>query len=374
VWDDHDYGKNDAGVEYPKKVESQQILLDFLGVAKDSPRRTQKGVYHSEIYGPVGKRVQIILLDGRYHRSALKRGGFDPVFRYTPYIPVTDPSATLLGEEQWKWLEEQLKKPAELRLIGSGIQLISEEHPFEKWANIPAEREKLLKLIKETKAEGVVILSGDRHLAELSMLPPAEGPGYPLYDVTSSGLNQADKNWRAPEKNRHRVASMAYGDNFGMILIDWTAEDPKISLQVRDVEGDITIQQKFPLSLLKSGSHVVKEMPKGKEPKEIKVSEGSISAKEAVEKVGQKVTLEMRVVSVGGTPAKRVFLNSERDFKSKTNFAVVLNPKFFTGKYEKATGETFKDKIIRVKGTVTLYKDSTAEILVDDAAQVEILE
>jgi alkaline phosphatase D len=373
VWDDHDYGKNDAGVEYPKKDESQQILLDFLGVAKDSPRRTQKGVYHSEIYGPVGKRLQVILLDGRYFRSPLKRGAYDPVWRYTPYVPVTDPQATMLGAEQWKWLEEQLKKPAELRLLGTGIQVVSEDHPFEKWANLPLEREKLLKLIKDTKAEGVVVLSGDRHLAELSMLPPTEanGPGYPLYDVTSSGLNQADKNWRAPEKNRHRVSSMSYGDNFGVVQVDWTLEDPKVSLQLRDVDGDIIVQQKFPLSVLKSASHVA--TGKGKaEP--LKLSEGSISAQDALGKVGEKVTVEMRVVTIGGTTLTRVYLNSERDFRSKTNLAVVLSPKVFVGKYEKANGETFKNKVVRVKGTVSLYKNETTQIMIDDAAAVEILE
>ena len=74
TWDDHDYGKNDAGVEYPQKDQSQQLFLDFYGIPKDSPRRTQKGVYDSVTYGPEGKRVQIIVLDLRYFRSPLKRG------------------------------------------------------------------------------------------------------------------------------------------------------------------------------------------------------------------------------------------------------------------------------------------------------------
>ena len=30
IWDDHDYGKNDAGKEFPIRKESQQIFLDFL--------------------------------------------------------------------------------------------------------------------------------------------------------------------------------------------------------------------------------------------------------------------------------------------------------------------------------------------------------
>ena len=73
IWDDHDYGENDAGIEYPKKVESQQIFLDFLGEPKSSERRKTPGIYDSVTIGPKGKRVQFILLDTRYFRTALKR-------------------------------------------------------------------------------------------------------------------------------------------------------------------------------------------------------------------------------------------------------------------------------------------------------------
>ena len=111
--------------------------------------------------------------------------------------------------------------------------------------NFPHERERLFKLIRETGAEGVILLSGDRHLAELSMMDA--GVGYPIYDLTSSGLNQAARAWRPLETNRHRVATMNWGDNFGLITIDWDRPDPRISLQIRDVDGDITIQQKIDL-------------------------------------------------------------------------------------------------------------------------------
>ncbi|WP_299437395.1 alkaline phosphatase D family protein [uncultured Aquimarina sp.] len=37
TWDDHDYGKSDAGVEWKMKRESQQLFYDFLGVPKDDP-------------------------------------------------------------------------------------------------------------------------------------------------------------------------------------------------------------------------------------------------------------------------------------------------------------------------------------------------
>jgi len=114
AWDDHDYGKNDAGRdEYPKRKEAQQIFFDAYQFPADHPARKSAGTYHSRIMGPDGKRLQIIVLDTRYFRSApLSK----KVFRHKTYLPQTDPTATMLGEAQWKWLEEELKKPAELRL------------------------------------------------------------------------------------------------------------------------------------------------------------------------------------------------------------------------------------------------------------------
>ena len=72
TWDDHDYGANDSGAEYPKKAESQQVFLDFFGAPANDPRRTRPGVYSAQTFGPPGRRVQIILLDLRYFRSPLK--------------------------------------------------------------------------------------------------------------------------------------------------------------------------------------------------------------------------------------------------------------------------------------------------------------
>lgn len=362
TWDDHDYGRNDLGVEWQLKDESQTIFLDFFGVPSDSPRRKQKGVYHAATFGPEGKRVQVIMLDLRYFRSPLTVGPPLPGVR-KPYVPNRDPGATFLGEEQWAWLEARLREPAELRLIGSSVQLVADEHPFEKWANIPAERDRLLKLIRDTRANGVVVLSGDRHLGELSV--SADAVGYPLYDVTSSGLNQADKTWRAPERNSHRVAAVPYGDNFGMVTVDWSAADPPVSLQLRDVGGEVVVRHTFPISLLQA---------KG-EPKDApKLPDGVIRPEEALKKVGESVTVQMEVKSGRAVSAgKRILLNSEKDFRSEKNFTVVINEKAMTGKYEKATFDTFKDRTVRVKGKVTEFQNRP-QLEVNDSAALEVLE
>lgn len=362
TWDDHDLGHNDSGAEFPLKDESQKLFLDFFGAAKDDPRRTQKGVYTSAVYGPAGKRVQVILLDTRYHRSAPKRAAKPlPGGRVPPYVPNTDADATVLGADQWAWLAGELKKPAEVRLLVSSIQVIADEHPYEKWANFPKEREKLYEVIRTSGANGVVILSGDRHLAEVS-LDPAAAVGYPLYDVTSSGFNQGFKSWRPPEANARRVAAMPYGDNFGMVLIDWSGDDPRLTLQVRDEDGDVTCGVKVRLSTLRGTGAAA--APR------VKLPDGVLAPAEAAKKVGEKVTVQYAVGSTGGKVV--LFLNSEKDFRNKANFAAVLTAKGQTGAWEKATGATFAGKTVRVTGTVKLNKDNP-QIEVTDQKQLELV-
>lgn len=250
TWDDHDFGGNDVGAEYPKRAESQQLFLDFYGVSADSPLRTQEGVYHARVVGPPGKQVQVILLDTRYFRSPLVvRQPPEP--RLGRYVPTTDTSTTMLGEAQWAWLDRQLETPAQIRIIVSSIALVAEDQGYEKWMNFPHERQRLFDLLKKHQSTGVIVISGDRHLAELSMMDA--GLGYPLYDLASSGFNKASPFWRPFEVNRHRVATMNWGQNFGTILIDWDRPDPAIRLQIRDEEGEVTIQQKVFLSTLRPG-------------------------------------------------------------------------------------------------------------------------
>ncbi|MEM6256702.1 MAG: alkaline phosphatase D family protein [Planctomycetota bacterium] len=253
TWDDHDYGLNDAGREYTMRAASQEVFLDFFGVAKDSVRREKEGVYHAEIFGEPGRRVQIVLLDTRYHRSPLQR--FEPREgeRRGPYRPSMDRDATILGEAQWSWLESQLRKPADLRLIVSSIQVIPSEHRFEKWMNIPRERARLLRLIQDTGAEGVILLSGDRHHAELSRLEPSRRSGlYPLYELTSSGLNQSQPR-PGPnlEPNPYRVGRIFRGSHFGEVAIDWSQPDPGITLSIIDLQGRAVIEEHLQLSELK---------------------------------------------------------------------------------------------------------------------------
>jgi alkaline phosphatase D len=253
TWDDHDYGWDDAGAEYSIKKESQQVFLDFFEDPANSPRRKREGVYDAKTFGPPGKRVQVILLDTRYFRSPLHKPKEKPAHEpgegwSGPYRPTSDAEATILGPEQWKWLAEQLRQAAEVRILASSIQVVAHEHGWEHWSNFPRERERLFKLLANSRASGVVVISGDRHSAEISAHDP--GIGYALYDVTSSSLNQPLK-WHN-EVNRHRVGMKYVEANFGTILINWEEADPTLRLQVRTEKGEVALQKRVRLSELRA--------------------------------------------------------------------------------------------------------------------------
>lgn len=249
TWDDHDYGFNDSGAEYSKKAESQKEFLRFMDEPADSPRRKRAGVYDSYTYGPAGQRVQVIMLDTRYFRSPLVK--INPNAMNSLYKPTTDPTTTVLGEEQWKWLEEQLRIPADIRIIGSSIQLVTNDHLWEHWGNFPHERQRFYKLLRDTKANGVIVISGDRHRAEISR-DSAQPLPYTLWDITSSGLNQTSGKENKNEPNRYRVGENYLPHNFGMLLIDWAGNPhPTVMMEIRSVEGEVVLSQKVNVAELK---------------------------------------------------------------------------------------------------------------------------
>lgn len=370
TWDDHDYGANDAGANFKMRDESQQVFLDFFGAPRNDPRRSRKGVYDSYIFGPPDKSVQVILLDTRYHRGPLRKRGKVSAAE-GPYEANFDKSTTILGEEQWKWLGEELKKPARLRLIVSSIQVVSQDHGWEKWANMPHERDRLFKLLQETKANGVVLLTGDRHLAELSVADV--GLGYPLFDLTASGMNQGFPRFRMPEANRHRVYGMSHGNHFGTITVDWSKPDPELRLQIRDEAGDVALQEKIGLDVLKPG--LMKSQAAAAEAKGVTL-DGQPADEALIKKLLDKeVTLEMPVVLTGqNKTGTLIFLNSSKGRDNPLGFTVVIPKK--VADQMKADGIAdprvhFGGKTIRVVGPLTMFQDRP-QIMLPAASSISL--
>jgi len=227
TWDDHDYGVNDGGKSYPKREESARIFLDFFKEPADSPRRKREGIYASYTFGTPGRTCQIFLLDTRYFRDELPQAE-EPKAEGTVgwYRPSDDSSKTLLGGEQWKWLEEQLRIPADIRIIASSIQVLAHEKGMENWRNVPHERNRLFDLLRKHRANHTFAISGDVHFAELSKMDLG---GYPFYDLTSSGLTNTSKGW-AEAKNSFRVDDAHAVRNAGLIEIDWDAKTVEFAI------------------------------------------------------------------------------------------------------------------------------------------------
>ena len=231
VWDDHDYGVNDGGKEYPKRSESRDIMLKFLDVPKSNPVWNREGAYQSYTFGESGKKVKIILLDARYFRDRVERRRKEN----PQYIPNLE--GTILGVDQWSWLENELKNSnAQIHIIGSGIQILPIQHNYEKWNTFPHERDRLFNLIVKHQVPGAIFISGDRHIGEISK-KEIEGLNYPLVELTTSGLTHTYEN--ASEKNNFRIGQLTDQLNFGFIEIDWTRNNPVVDLEIRGKEGKL---------------------------------------------------------------------------------------------------------------------------------------
>jgi alkaline phosphatase D len=259
IWDDHDFGENDAGAEYPPKDESRRIFLEFWDEPAGSPRWDRDGVYASYVFGPPGKRVQVILPDLRYNRTPiltldLAGNNYEAWARGKaaaglpvpgPYARNPDPQATMLGERQWQWLERQLEVPAELRLIASSLQVLADFTGWESWINYARDHQSLIDLIRRKSAKGVIFLSGDIHYAELSKLDI--NVPYTLWDLTSSGLTEE---WAVPTPNANRVSEVLAEANFGFIDIDWQGSATRLTLSIVDAAGKTRMSREIGLSSL----------------------------------------------------------------------------------------------------------------------------
>jgi alkaline phosphatase D len=207
VWDDHDYGMNSAGADFIARDQSEALFKHVWAVPPDDERSRRGGVYFSRTCGPAGRRTQLLLLDQRYFLTG----------------------QTMLGETQWRWLEQKLAEPAELRILASPTPVLTQAERFEGWRQWPAERDRLFDLLGRTN--GVVIVSGDSHVG--AHYRREEGVGYPLLELTASSLNFP---W--PEythippgpPDTARVGPVFWDSNFGAVEMDWDKGEVSLTL------------------------------------------------------------------------------------------------------------------------------------------------
>lgn len=227
IWDDHDFGADNADSTLPFRRESLSLFRKFWTQDYASE---DDGVYSSTMFEHQGRKIHLIMTDTRYNRTAYVPTNVKPIEpRDTKEFAG---EALLLGNRQWEWLETQLDVPADLKIIGSSIQVLSSDHRFEKWMNYPAEHQRLVKALGRISSPSL-ILSGDRHLHEISRTQLVSGRT--IYDFTSSGFNKAEGLSRF-EKNRLRV-QRSLEDGFGEIRLKWIDGIPLVTMSMVDKNG-----------------------------------------------------------------------------------------------------------------------------------------
>lgn len=240
AWDDHDYGANDAGAEFPFRGFAERIHEVFWGL-EDEDVGQWPGTYYARTFGPEGQRTQVIMLDTRFFRSKLTPTDDWGAKGKERYLPAPAGSMQdMLGAAQWTWLENQLQQPADIRLIASSIQVMPTVHGWEAWSALPDERQRLFNLINRTDATGVIFLSGDRHTAfiyeEDGVLP------YAAHELTSSSLNVSFAT-ESEEVDARQVGKGFPPENYGAVEIDWDARE--VALKIMDNNGETVRENTF---------------------------------------------------------------------------------------------------------------------------------
>ena len=232
TWDDHDYGLNDAGHELEFAVESQAEFLFFWAVPKSDPRWDRAGIYHSQMLFAENKNIQLIVLDTRYFRSSL------PALEKAnsaPYGQDHSIEKTMLGDTQWEWLEAALRVPADLRILLSSIQLLSDSHIYERWGTFPLEKKRLMTLLQA--AGPSLVVSGDRHLGAIY-----HDQRFPdLWELTTSSLNAPFDG--ADDQEPLRIGDFTGAPNFGRIEI----QDGLLLFSLVELNGRLVSQQSIRL-------------------------------------------------------------------------------------------------------------------------------
>ncbi len=236
TWDDHDYGLNDAGAEFPQRAESEALFEAVWPLPKGASRAAGRGIYTHMTLGPPGRRLQVLMLDTRSFRDA-----------WPDRSSGSASQATLLGASQWSWLQARLQEPADLRLLVSSIPVLSDRDSGENWARMPNERVRLLKLLEGRAGGDLLILSGDTHYAAMLTSKGESGDG--LLEATSSSLTLPISENRRDSldlEDAARIGEVRFEENYGLLEIDWEAR--LMTVKLLDREGKPLLHRPVPLT------------------------------------------------------------------------------------------------------------------------------
>lgn len=191
VYDDHDFGCNDAGREFYTSAR-RDLFFEFL----DQQPPDRPGAYAVHRFGS----IKVILLDTRSFRddylvkfletnsvlSTLFNTFSRTMTGILNLVWTTNYNRDILGENQWDFLEKELQDTQDTRatIIVSSIQMLTSNPIFESWTHFPQARARFFNLIQKYQPPGLLVVSGDVHFSEF--LGKKQ-----VVEVTSSGLTHS---------------------------------------------------------------------------------------------------------------------------------------------------------------------------------------
>jgi len=197
LWDDHDYGWNDADKTFPLKDTALKVFKGFWPNTYNA-EDSMKGNYFTFRYYD----AEFFMTDDRWYRD-----------------PEGDTSGAFLGEEQLNWLKNKLtNSDATFKFVCVGSQVLNDSYYGESYAKYSKERNNLLDFIAERNIKGIIFLTGDKHFSEMSK---RDWKGYPMLDFTSSPLTSPVIKLRTSGFiNKYSVSgTLLYRKNFGLISV-----------------------------------------------------------------------------------------------------------------------------------------------------------
>lgn len=221
TWDDHDFGLNDHDGSHPRKVESLHVWKQYWPNPSHGLPGVP-GVFFTYTYGG----IDFFFVDNRYYRS--------------PNSDPDGPGKTMLGEAQLEWLKAGLRaSTAPFKVIVSGSVWTRGKGPKgDSWSAFMRERDALFDWIRDAGVQGVVLVSGDTHTAELNAIPWSEKGGYDLYDLTASPLAQEPgAGWLTRDVEQRIRLPYDRGPNFGLLEFDTTVSDPVLRFRIINLES-----------------------------------------------------------------------------------------------------------------------------------------
>lgn len=227
IWDDHDYGWNNADKSYPLKTSSRDVFMKYW--ANPSYGENDEGIYTKMTWND----IDVFMLDSRWFRS-------NDVMKDS-IVGKPNPDKRMFGEKQMEWLKNALLQSKynsniSFRFIATGSQVLNPYSTKDCLRSYPVEYQELINFITDNGINGVVFLTGDRHHSEI--IKQERSGTYPLYDITASSLTAGISKTSGDEVNNpYRVSPEVQEHNYARISFSGEKPDRKMTVEFLNTKG-----------------------------------------------------------------------------------------------------------------------------------------